>query len=198
MGHSSVERRLRTDIEERHRLRNKLRKKRSLAVRLTRELELSKKKRLNNRYSVTVKRLDAEIEALEHRLNGMNLDLQKRIMDEMKFSEEEIKNFTDQYQKEYTEILETESKLKAIEEGTLESDDEETSEEESVSKEALVARTKRMLDRERKILDGIQKEIGSEERDKILFTKELQQITTELETYRENQMQDSVLDSPTH
>jgi hypothetical protein len=99
----------------------------------------------------------------------------------MKFSEEEIKSFRAQYQKEYTGMLETEGELRSIQEKEAEPDAEETSQEEPASKEAMVARTKRMLDRERRIVEGIQREISSEERDKLYFTKELQQIMAELE-----------------
>ena len=58
---------------------------------------------------------------------------------------------------------------------------DEESEEETVSKEAMVARTRRMLSRERRAVDGIQRELSSEERDRTLFGKELQQIIAELE-----------------
>ena len=187
MGHSSVERRLRADIEERHKLRNELKKKQSLTTRLTRKLERVKKKRLNNRYSATIERLNTEAQMLRKKLNEMNLDLQKRIEGEMEFSIREVQAFEERYEKERTEMVEAEDKLKAIEEGTTEPDVEEVSEEEeSVSREAIVARTRRMLKRERRIVEGIKREISSEERDKIFFTRELQQIKAELEAYGEN------------
>ena len=185
MGHSSVEHRLRADIEKRHRLRDEIKKRQSIITSLTRKLAHTKKKRLNNRYSVTIKRVSAEVEMLEHKLNEMNLDLQKRIMDEMEFSEGEAQDFREQYEKERTGILETESRLKAIEEEPAEPDAEETSEDESPSKEAIVARTKRMLKRERRAITGIQREMNSEERDQMLFIKELKQIAAELKEYRE-------------
>jgi chromosome segregation ATPase len=181
MGHSSIERRLRDDISDRHILRNEIRRKRSLAAKLAGKLERAKKKRLNNRYSATVERLSVEAEELERELNEVNLDLQKRIMDEIEFSEKEIQSFTDQYEKEQAEIAETESKLKAIEEGTEKPDDEE---EDVPSKGAIAARTRRMLSRERRIMAGIQKELSSEERDRMLFKKELQQIAAELRAYK--------------
>jgi len=183
MGHSSAEHRLRADIAERHGLRNEIEEKQSLIARLNEKLEKVKKKRLNNRYSTTIRRFNTEIKDLEYRLNELNLDLQKRIMDEMKFSEEEIRSFTEQYQKERAEMEETEGKLEAIEEGTMEDDAEETPEKASVPKEAIVARTRRMLDRERKVVEKIQREISSEERDKVLFASELQQIAAELKAY---------------
>ena len=183
MGHSSIERGLRISIQERHSLKNEIRKKRWLIAKLTKRLERTKKERLNNRYSATIKRLDAEARTLEYKLNDMNLDLQKRISDEMEFSEEEIRNFRERYQEEYVEIRETEDKLKVIEEGTVESDVEETSGEELAPKEAIVARTKRMLNRERRIAEGIKREISSEERDRVLFVSELQHIMAELEAY---------------
>ena len=186
MGRSSVERRLRTDIEERHRLRNELEKNRSVMARLTRRLEQTRKKRLNRRYSATIERLNAETEMLKYKLNEMNVELQKRITDEMEFSEEEVQSFTDQYQKEYAEMAETETKLKAIEEGEAEPDvEEESEEEESVPREAIVARTRRMLKRERRIVEEIQREISSEERDKTFFSRELQQIMAELEEHKD-------------
>ncbi len=183
MGHSSVEHRLKADIAERHQLRNESKKKQSLIAKLTQRLESTKKKRLNNRYTATIKRLGAEAETLEHSLNGMNLDLQKRITDEMEFSEEEIRDFKEQQQKGVAEMQKTEDELKAIAEGKVDADAEETSEEESDSKEAMVVRTRRMLGRERRSVEKIEREIGSEERDKELFARELQQIMAELEAY---------------
>lgn len=184
MGHSLVERRLRADIEKRHRLRNEFKKRRSLIAKLTRKIERVKKKRLNNRYSATIERLNTETEALRYKLNEMNVDLQKRIEDEMEFSIREVQGFEEQYQKEYAGMVEAEGKLKAIEEGTAEPDVEEVSEkEEPASREAIVERTKRMLKRERRIVEGIKREISSEERDKIFFTSELRQIKAELEAY---------------
>jgi hypothetical protein len=189
MEHSSVERRLRADIEERHKLRNELKKKQSLAAKLTRKLERVGKKRLNNRYSATIERLNIEAAALKRELNGMNVDLQKRIEDEMEYSVSEVQGFEDRYQKEYAEMVEAEGKLKSIEEGTAELDVEEVSEEEeSVSREAIVARTRRMLRRERKVVEGIRREISSEERDKIFFTRELRQIKAELESNTDQSM----------
>ncbi len=183
MGHSSIEHRLRTDIAERHQLRNEFNKKQSLIAKLTQRLESTKKKRLNNRYTATIERVGAEAETLEHSLNEMNLDLQKRITDEMKFSEEEVRDFKERQQKEVAEMQKTEDELKAIEEEKVDSDAEETSGEESDSKEAIVARTRRLLGREKRIVEKMGREIGSEERDKESFTRELQQIMAELEAY---------------
>ena len=184
MGHNLVERRLRADIEKRHRLRNEFKKRRSLIAKLTRKIERVKKKRLNNRYSATIERLNTETEVLRYKLNEINVDLQKRIEDEMEFSIREVQGFEEQYQKEYAGMVEAEGKLKAIEERTAEPDVEEVSEkEEPASREAIVARTKRMLKRERRIVEGIKREISSEERDKIFFTSELRQIKAELEAY---------------
>ena len=183
MGHSSPERRLRADVEKRYELKNELTKKRLLINRLTWKLRHTKKRRLNNRYSATIKRLNAETGTLGRKLNEMNVELQKRIMEEMEFSEEEIRNFSEQYQKEHAEVQEMESRLKAIEEETVEPDVEETSEGEAAPKGAVAERTRRILRRERRTVEGIQREIDSEERDKVFFTRELRQITAELEAY---------------
>ena len=194
MGHSVVEHRLRIDIEDRHRLKNEIAQKQSLIGKLSQKLEHTKKNRLNNRYSSTIRRFNTEIEVLGQKLKDLNVDLKKRIVDEMEFSEHEIQEFTEQYQKELAEIQETEGKLKEIEEmpeePEAEESAEETSEDESedkpVSKEAMVARTRRMLSRERRIVVGIKKELSSEERDKVFFSEELQQIIAELEADGEN------------
>lgn len=185
MGHSLVERGLRADIEERHSLRNNIEKKQSLVVRLTQKLEQTKKKKLSNRYSASIKRLNSEIDGLDYKLNELNLDLQRRIAEEMEFSEEEMASFREQYQEGLAEIEETESKLQAIEEGTAEADVEQEDDEEPAAKELIAARTKRMLKRERRTLESIQREISSEERDGKFFTEELHQIMAELEVYKE-------------
>ena len=49
-----------------------------------------------------------------------------------------------------------------------------------------MARTRRILNREQRIVDGIQKELSSEERDRKLFGEELQQIMAELEENGDN------------
>ena len=187
MGHSSVEHRLRADIAKRHSLKNDIGKKESLAARLTRKLERTKKKRLTNRYSATVKRLTVEMDNLKSQLNEMNMDLRKRITDEMEFSEEEIVRFREQYKEELAQVEESESKLKSAEEGAAESDAGEQDDEEPAAKEAMVARTKLILKKERRLLEGLEEEIGSEERDRVLFAKELQGIMVELAEYRESQ-----------
>jgi uncharacterized protein YecT (DUF1311 family) len=187
MGHSAVEHRLRTDIDRRHRLKNEIYNKQSMISKLTEKLEHTKKKRLNNRYSSTIRRLDEEIQTLRERLHEINLDLQKRIRAEMKFSEEEVESFKEQYRKELSDMMETQSKLESIEEGETESEAEAESEEESVPKEAVIARTKRILDVERKKVAGLEKEINSEERDKVTFTEELKQIMADLEEYEGSQ-----------
>jgi hypothetical protein len=50
----------------------------------------------------------------------------------------------------------------------------------------IAARTRRMLRRERRTLESIQKEIKSEERDGKFFTEELHQILAELEEYKKS------------
>ena len=184
MGHSSVEHRLRTDIAERHTLRNEIRKKESLNARLTHKLERTKKKRLNNHYSATINRLIAEVSDLRSQLNSMNMGLRERITDEMEFSEEEIATFREQYKEELAQVEEVKTKLKSTEEAA-ESDAEEQ-EEEPAAKEAMVARTKRMLKKERKLLEGLEEDISSEERDRVLFARELQDIMVELGKYKES------------
>lgn len=194
MGHSAVEHRLRTNIEDRHRLKNEIAQKQSLIGKLSRKLESTKKNRLNNRYSATISRSNVEVEALGQKLKDMNVNLKKRIVDEMEFSEHEVQEFTEQYQKELAEIQKTEGKLKEIEEMPEEAEDKESAEEASedesedkpASKEAMVARTRRMLSRERRIVEGIQKELSSEERDKVFFSEELKQIIAELEADGDN------------
>ena len=188
MGHSGVEHRLRSDIEERHSLKNEIRKKQSLIDKLSQKIEKTKKKRLNNRYSATVMRYNEELEMLVRDLREMNLDLKKRIADEMDFSEQEVQEYREQYQKELAELKKTEGKLEEIEaeEPEAEENAEEESEEKSVPKEAMVARTRRMLNMERRTLEEIQKELSSEERDKVFFSNELQQIIAELEADGEN------------
>jgi hypothetical protein len=76
--------------------------------------------------------------------------------------------------------------LQAIEEGTDEADVEQEAEadEEPAAKELIAARTRRMLKRERRTLESIQKEIKSEELDGKFFTEELHQIMAELEAYK--------------
>ena len=186
MGHSSVERSLRSDVEMRHKLKNELGKKRSNISRLTQKLERAKKNRSNSRYSATIARLSAESEALEYSLYEANVDLQKRIADEMAFSEEEIQAFKEQYEQQYAEMEETAGKLKDIEEGAAGSVAGETSEDGPPTKELMAARTKRVLMREQKAVAGIQKEINSEERDKVFFARELQEIMAELKPHEEN------------
>lgn len=186
MLHSSVARNLRIDVRKKYDLKNELEKKQSLVASLTRKLKHAKKKRLNNRYSGTIKRLNTEISMLMQEINKTNMDLQERIKHEMEFSEEEVSKLREQYQKEYAEMVGTENKLKAIEAGTAEPDVEETAEEEPVSKEVMEARAKRVLKAEKKIVDEIQKEINTEEKDKVFFTRELQYIMAELDAHEEN------------
>jgi hypothetical protein len=175
--HTPIERRLKTDIIRKNLLRKSLQKK-LFSVRRWSELLLkSPKNQQKKRYQESIDRYMAQIGFLKKELLKRNETLEKQIQKEMKFSEDEVKAFQAELNKE----------LKALEKIQKELD--ETSEKEKSARnknevQLKKRRLEKMLADESKKMMESEKELISEKRDEALFTLELKRIALEKELYR--------------
>ncbi|MBC8461935.1 MAG: hypothetical protein H8D67_28530 [Deltaproteobacteria bacterium] len=196
MNHTSVERKLKTDIIQKNIVRKQLEKKMSQIARYTHQREKATSNRWRKRYATTVNRFQGEIAELREQLSPLNADLEARIKAEMEFSEEEIEAFRSQYQQEYAEMIAARQRAEAIRSDLEETQSEESpagestdtasdseASEEIHQKEAELARAERVMKEEEKDVEEVQREIESEEKDKVFFTRELRRIIAEREIY---------------
>ncbi len=194
MNHTSVERKLKTDIIQKNIVRKQLEKKMSQVTRYTHQREKATSNRWHKRHATTINRLQGEIAELREQLNPLNADLEARIKAEMEFSEEEVEAFRAQYQQEHAEMIAARQRVDAIQSDLEETQSEESpagestdtasdseASEEIHQKEAELARAERAM--KEKDVEEVQREIESEEKDKVFFTRELRRIIAEREIY---------------
>jgi len=175
--HTPIERQLKTDIIRKNLLRKSLQKK-LFSIRRWSELLLkSPKNQQKKRYQDSIDRYTVQIGGLKKELLKRNETLEKRIISEMKFSEDEVKTFQAELKKE----------VKALDKIQKELD--ETSEKQKSTKNKIELQLKKrrlvkMLADESKKMSESEKELVSEKRDEALFTLELKRIALEKELYR--------------
>ena len=179
--HTPVERRLKADIIGKNIVRRDLERSTFLIRRSREKLRKCRNHRHASRYGSTVRRHQRRIEELRVELLQRNADLEKRIMQEMKYSENEVEEFKTQLKKEIEEMEEARSglaKIKAAQK-TL----EKIEDQQDTAKE--ITRATRRLFRETADVKRIEKEVSSEQRDEMLFTQELKEIEIDRLIYGE-------------
>ena len=173
--HTPVEKRLKRDINAKNEIRRDLEKRVSLVRRSSEKLKKCKNHQKTSRYNSTIKRHRIQVEQLRVELLQSNEDLEKRIREEMEYSEKEVEEFKTRLQKETKEMEEARSKLEKIKAARKIS--EKTEDQEDLARKTARA-TIRLL-RETTDVEQIEKELSSEEKDKILFTHELKTIESD-------------------
>lgn len=173
--HTTVERRLKKDIIAKNIIRRDLEKIMFLIRRLSEKLRKCRNHRNISRYNSTIKRQRKKVAQLRVELLQRNEDLEKRIREEMEYSEKEVQEFKTQLEKETREMAEALSKLKKIK--AVREKSENIEEQEEVARE--MARATRRLLRETADVKKIEKELSSEEKDEILFTLEIKKIKSD-------------------
>ncbi len=112
--HTPVEKRLKRDVNAKNEIRRDLEKRVSLVRRLSEKLKKCISHQKISRYNSTIKRHRNQVEQLRVELLQSNEDLEKRIREEMKYSEKEVEEFKTRLQKETREMEEAGSKLEKI------------------------------------------------------------------------------------
>lgn len=173
--HAPVERALRRDISTNNALRKQLAGLEGRVARWSAKAKDCRNKRQRKKLEATIERTRPAMKSMVERLRSNNGDLKKRIQEEMKFSEEEVRQLQERYRKEHAEFLKAAA---AARNARRQADD--------LSKEApattarkvhrRIGRAERAVRAEGKDVKDVQKELDSEARDKIFFERELSRI----------------------
>ena len=165
--HTTKERQLKSDIAEKNALRRELEKRLARVSRWREDVAQTKNHKRKKKLESTIARYQTTIEDLKQQLLCMNDALEKRIKEEMAFSEDEIKAFQADLEKHSKE-------LKKIKVALTEADKEkQTPEKEAAANEF---HAQKLLKAEARKIRQDEKELESEARDKALFTLELKHI----------------------
>lgn len=176
--HSPVERAIRKDLSEKNALRRELEDRLKAAARWKARLAAEKKRGRGKRLEQSLSRYAARIEALRKDVLARDRDLQKRIVAEMKFSEQEVRDFESRYKKELDEAVKARASIAAAQK---EEKDAEARGEPTVSDLLRkVGRARRQALKEDKDVKAVEKELTSEAKDRALFEAELQRIAAEI------------------
>ena len=172
MGRTRIERTLKKEIQEMRSLRKYLFERMHEAARYEHQAEKAMSHRWRTRYASTAGRLMVDTIQLKSVLLDQGEALERRIIEERKISEQEIKDFQAQLEREIQEYKEAQKNLKALEKAnTLTNDPEKMKEA-----EADLASAKSKEKKEKKDVDKIKRELDSEARDERLFLEVLNQI----------------------
>jgi hypothetical protein len=172
MGRTRIERTLKKEIQEMRSLRKNLFERMHEAARYEHQAEKAMSHRWRKRYASTSGRLMVETIQLKSVLSDQGEALERRIIEERKISEQEIKDFQAQLEREIQEYKEAQKNLKALEKANSLTKNPEKMKE----AEADLASAKSKEKKEKKDVDKLKRELDSEARDERLFLEVLNQI----------------------
>lgn len=193
--HNIIERSIKSDIIKKNKLRKELLKQIKLVTDWTDQLDKLSNMRKKKKYLADIARYLPQIKEKKQVLKEMITDLQKRIKQEMKYSEKEITDLEASYNKEYKDMVKAQKLLTKAIKSKL-SDEEKskitgvplekllTKEEKNkpaFPKELLLAKVKKQLKKEKKQVKEVEEELASEAKDKTLFQKEMKRMMLEQE-----------------
>lgn len=198
--HTPIERKLKTDIKNKNTLRNQLQKRLFELKKWHLLLKKSKNNRKIKKYINNIKRYMQDIKVLKALVKNMITGLEQRMKDEMKYSETEMSKLESMLKKEYNEMKEAQKVLIKAEQGKLddkaimdylnisiEEYDDKTKKKDLkketllFSRELFIGKAKSRLKAETKDVKKVEKEIKSEQSDKVLFDTELKRLMLEKE-----------------
>jgi hypothetical protein len=197
--HNTVERRIKFDIIRKNTLRKQLSRDIGKVVRWAQNLETVNNRRKRKRYVKNIERYVPQITKNKKVVLDLIDDLQTRIKNELNYSEKEISDLQQTYKKEYEEMVNARKVVlkakkgslgeneieklagKKIEEMVTQKDGTRDSGEMEVviPKEVLLAKAQKMLNKETKDVEKVDRELESEEKDKILFQNEIKRMALE-------------------
>ena len=179
--HTSVERKLKKDIHLKNLLRKDLVSHMEKAQTWREQLGHIRNNRRSRRIRDSIARYDGFVDELRGYILPMLEDLEKRIGEEMSFSEEEISGFKEDVTSEKSAV---ESARGAFEKArnaleSAESDKDRLSAEETAAIRQAYSQAFRALRMERHRLETASEELKSELRDRDFFERELKRIFVE-------------------
>jgi len=165
---TAKERKLKTDIVQKNVIRKDLEKRLSTIRRWTEALSRTHRLQRKKKLEASIARYKDQAEHLKKELLSKDEELEKRIKEEMAYSEEEIEAFRTRLNRGAKELQKAQKKL------------EETKSQKSPETKP---RLEKLLKEESNKVKRDEKELKSEERDKALFTLELKRIALERKLY---------------
>ncbi len=178
MGRTRIERTLKREIQEMKSLRKYLFERMQEASRYEHRAGKALSHRWSKRYASTAARLLEEIQQLKSVFLRQGEELERKIIEERKISEQEIKDFQAQLEREVQEYKEAQKNLQTLEQANALMDDPE--------KLQKVEAAKIKEKKEKKDVDKVRGELVSEARDERLFLEVLHQILTDRSTLQES------------
>ncbi len=196
--HNPVERQIKSDIILKNTVRKQLQKDISFVMKCAAKVKSTNNNRIKKRCIDSIKRYSKKIQVNKASVLNMIEDLDKRIDEEMKISKTEVSQLQGLFQKEYDEMVdellltlkvekgeltdEEKSKISGISiEEFASSIDDKDKPKALLSKEFLLAKARKRFISEAKDVKDVEKELASEEKDKVLFQNELKRMIIEKE-----------------
>jgi hypothetical protein len=178
MGRTRIEGTLKREIQEMKGLRKYLFERMQEASRYEHQAGKALSHRWSKRYAFTAARLLEEIQQLKSVFLRQGEELERKIIEERKISEQEIKDFQAQLEREVQEYKEAQKNLQTLEQANALRDDPEK------LKKVEAAKIKEK--KEKKDVDKVRGELVSEARDERLFLEAMHQILTDRNTLQES------------
>ena len=202
--HNIVERKIKQDIVKKNTIRKQLTGEVRKVVRWAELLKTTVNRRKRKKYVKNIERYVPQITKNKKIVIDLIDSLEKRMKDELLYSEKEISELKQTYKKEYEEMIKVRKILIKAKEGSLsEKEIEEIAgatitniikqqdkqdkagdsgeKEIIIPKEVLLAKAQKKLNKEAKDVKKVDKELDSEEKDKILFQNEIKRMILERE-----------------
>ncbi|MBN2533204.1 MAG: hypothetical protein JXB88_09950 [Spirochaetales bacterium] len=197
--HNIVERKIKFDIVRKNTLRKQLTRDISKVVRWAESLNTVKNRRKRKRYVKNIERYVPGITKTKKTVLELIDDLNTRMKDELKYSENEIADLQETYKKEYEEMVNARKMFikakngslneqeieeiagKSVEEMVMQKGETPDSGEKEmvIPKEELLVKARKRLKMESKDAEKVNNELESEEKDKILFQNEIKRMALE-------------------
>ena len=185
MGRTNLEQRLKTDIHEKNTIARSLRRRLRQIERFRRRSP-DLKGRWKERYLITAARLEEGARRVAKELIASGEELQRRMQEELKISESEVKAFEQRFEKEQAEHQAALEKAKksmnlyrheAANQAWRHASEEDRKDLHRLEDEGYTARAQAI--KEGKDVKKIAEELSSEAKDKAFFKLELERIAGE-------------------
>ena len=200
--HNIIERKIKSDII----LKNTIRKRLARNIRKVSDwaerVEKANNNRIKSKFEGNIERYLPMIRDSRKVVLGLIEDLERRIVDEMKFSKKEMEELKAAKKKEYEELVAAQKLLLKAGNGTLSDEEiseitgksiedivaqreaasaEEKGKKPLFAREFLLAKAEKIVKAEKKDADSVEEELSSEEKDKKIFERELARMALERE-----------------
>ncbi len=188
-GHNIRERRLFGDIIEKNRLANRIRKLGNAIQAWRGRLRQRQSRRWRAQYARSIHRYALSLDQLQAEVLRKAQNLRARIQQEIHVSDDEIKQFHEQYKTEVAELKAAETTLEEARRAVVEAEVHGVPEVKSPQHAAVILANLRRAHRRRerrtrveaKDVRSVQAELASEAKDKVVLAHELRRAVEEIE-----------------